>query len=656
MYDILMKQKTSLPNGFLPISQTDMQSLRIDALDFVYVIGDAYVDHPSFAPAIISRVLEQAGYSVGILAQPDWHSCEEFRRLGKPRLGFLVCGGNIDPMVNHYTAAKKKRNTDLYSPGGEIGHRPDRATIVYCNRIREAYGRSVPIIIGGIEASLRRFAHYDYWSDRVRRSILIDSGADLLCFGMGERQMIQVADLLSSGISVKDIKQVPGTMYLESEAEQLPKDCVIVPDFETVSKDKPAYAKATILQYQEQDALRGKAVAQLDRDFYTVQNPPAKPLSTRELDAVYELPYTRTYHPCYEAQGGIPAIAEIQFSLASCRGCFGACSFCALTFHQGRCVTSRSHESLLKEAELLTKQKGFSGYIHDVGGPTANFRAPSCKGQLTHGVCKNKQCLFPSPCKNLEVSHKDYLSLLQKLRKVKGVKRVFIRSGIRYDYLLYDKDDSFFTELCKHHISGQLKVAPEHISDHVLKYMGKPGMSVYTKFANKYADINRKLNKKQYLVPYLMSSHPGSRLSDAIQLAEFLRDQKLNPEQVQDFYPTPGSLSTCMYYTGLDPRDMKPVYVPKTYEEKQMQRALLQYKRPENYRLVYRALKEAGRLDLVGNSPKCLIPNPKGANRNGKTVERKGSFRTNQRRNETGDRKTDRSRHTTRSGGGHRGR
>ena len=651
-----MKTKTTLPNGFLPVSKKDMNNLGIETLDFVYVIGDAYVDHPSFGPAIISRVLERAGFSVGIIAQPDWHSCEDFRRLGKPRLGFLVSGGNMDSMVNHYTASKKRRNTDLYSPGGEIGHRPDRAVIVYCNRIREAYGKNVPIIIGGIEASLRRFAHYDYWSDRVRRSILIDSGANLLTFGMGERQTEEIADLLNSGVSIRDIKHVPGTMYLESDKESLPFSCVIVPDYDAVSTDKKAYAKATILQYKEQDAISGKPVAQLDRDFYLVQNPPAKPLSTEELDAVYALPFMRTYHPMYESQGGIPAIKEVQFSLTSCRGCFGACNFCALSFHQGRTVTSRSHESLLDEAELLTKQKGFAGYIHDVGGPTANFRNASCKGQLLHGVCKERQCLFPTPCKNLEVDHQDYLDLLRKLRKVKGVKRVFVRSGIRYDYLLYDKDDTFFTELCKHHISGQLKVAPEHISDHVLHLMGKPSKKVYQKFSEKYYTINEKLNKKQFLVPYLMSSHPGSRLEDAIALAEFLRDNHLNPEQVQDFYPTPGSLSTCMYYTGLDPRTMEPVYVPKTYQEKQMQRALLQYKRPENYHLVYQALKSAGRLDLVGNSAKCLISYPKGEKHNGKTVERKTGFRKSQRRNETGSRKDDRGGYATRSGGRHRGK
>lgn len=651
-----MKHNTILSNGFLPVTQENMQELGIDVLDFVYVIGDAYVDHPSFGPAIISRVLQHAGYTVGILPQPDWHSCDAFTRLGKPRLGFLVSGGNIDPMVNHFTAAKKRRNTDLYSPGGEIGYRPDRATIVYCNRIREAYGREVPIIIGGIEASLRRFAHYDYWSDKVRRSILIDSGADLLTFGMGERQSVEIADLLQAGVPVKDIKHVAGTMYLESNQDLLPENCVVVPEYNAVSSDKRAYAEATMLQYQEQDAVRGKPVAQLDRDFYTVQNPPAPPLTTEELDAVYALPYMRTYHPMYEKQGGIPAIQEVRFSLTSCRGCYGACNFCALTFHQGRTVTSRSHESLIQEAELLTHEKGFAGYIHDVGGPTANFRAPSCKGQLLRGVCKKKQCLFPAPCKNLEVSHTDYLELLRKLRAIKGVKRVFVRSGIRYDYLIYDKDDSFFTELCKHHISGQLKVAPEHISDHVLKYMGKPSKEVYQHFSDKYYAINKRLGKNQYLVPYLMSSHPGSRLKDAIALAEFLRDNHLNPEQVQDFYPTPGSLSTCMYYTGLDPRDMTPVYVPKSYEEKQMQRALLQYKRPENYHLVYQALKKAGRLDLVGNSPKCLIPYKKGANSNGKNSERKAGFRKSQRRTETGSGKIDRRGNTTRSGSRHRGR
>lgn len=644
-------------NKFLPISKKDMKARGIDQLDFVYVIGDAYVDHPSFGPAIISRVLEDKGYTVGIITQPDWHSCEEFKKLGCPRLGFLVSAGNIDSMVNHYTASKKKRNEDFYSPGGKAGHRPDRATIVYCNRIREAFGKKIPIIIGGIEASLRRFAHYDYWSDKVRRSILIDSSADLLIFGMGERQIVEIADLLNYGVNVNEITSVSGTVYLESDKDKLPKDVIIVPSFEQVSTNKKMYAKATIEQYNEQDAVRGKPLAQLDRDYYIVQNPPAKPLSTRELDEVYNLPYTRTYHPSYEVYGGIPAISEVKFSLTSCRGCYGACNFCALTFHQGRTVTSRSHNSLIKEAEILTRQKDFKGYIHDVGGPTANFRKPSCENQLKYGVCKNKQCLFPKPCKNLEVTHSDYLSLLQKLRKIKGVKKVFVRSGIRYDYLTYDKDESFFTELCKHHISGQLKVAPEHISDHVLKYMGKPESSVYEKFSQKYKAINEKLGKKQFQVPYLMSSHPGSRLKDAIMLAEYLRDNHINPEQVQDFYPTPGSLSTCMYYTGIDPRTMESVYVPKTYEEKQMQRALLQYKRPENYNLVHKALTLAGRTDLIGNNEKCLISyNKKGDIKNGKDFKRKAGISKSKGRIENRSGKTDKGRNKTRSGSSNRGR
>ncbi len=642
--------------GFLPISTEDMKSKGIDHLDFVYVIGDAYVDHPSFGHAIISRVLEHNGYTVGIISQPNWHNCEDFKKLGKPRLGFLVSAGNIDSMVNHYTVAKKRRNTDLYSPGGKSDCRPDRATIVYCNRIREAFGKSVPIIIGGIEASLRRFAHYDYWSDKVRRSILIDSCADILIFGMGETQITEIANLLNSGVLAKDIKHISGTMYLEKDSNLLPDDCVIVPDYALISTDKKAYAKATIMQYAQQDAYRGKPIAQLDRDFYVVQNPPAKPLTTKELDDVYSLPYMRTYHPVYEKDGGIPAIKEVEFSLTSCRGCFGACNFCALTFHQGRTVTSRSHQSLIEEATALTKNKNFKGYIHDVGGPTANFRAPSCKAQLTRGVCKNKQCLFPNPCKNLEVDHSDYLTLLRKLRKIKGVKRVFIRSGIRYDYLVYDKNDEFFTELCKHHISGQLKVAPEHISDNVLKYMGKPNKNVYQRFSEKYYSINDKIGKKQFLVPYLMSSHPGSRITDAIALAEFLRDNHINPEQVQDFYPTPGSLSTCMYYTGIDPRTMENVYVPKTYEEKQMQRALLQYKRPENYKLVYDALVRAKRFDLIGSDKKCLIPDKKGEYKNGKDFKRKDSFRKSKGRNKTGSKRTYSSRNTTGSGSSNRGR
>lgn len=642
-------------SDFLPITPEEMHSRGIETPDFVYVIGDAYVDHPSFGAAIVSRVLESAGYRVCIIAQPDWHSCEDFKRFGRPRLGFLVTSGNIDSMVNHYTAAKKRRNTDFYSPGGKAGCRPDRAVIVYCNRIREAYGRDVPVIIGGIEASLRRFAHYDYWSDRVRRSILIDSGADLLIFGMGEHQIVEIADMLNAGVPVGDLKFTDGTVYLESDKNALPENTVIVNSYDEVSSDKTAYAEAFLKQSAEQDAVRGKPVAQLDRDFYVVQNPPSMPLTTQELDDVYMLPYARDYHPIYKSQGGVPAISEVKFSLTSCRGCFGGCSFCALTFHQGRTITSRSHESLLAEAEILTKLPGFKGNIHDVGGPTANFRAPSCKRQLTHGVCKNRQCLFPTPCKNLEVSHSDYLSLLRKLRKVNGVKRVFVRSGIRYDYLLYDNDESFFTELCKYHISGQLKVAPEHISDHVLKYMGKPGQSVYEKFSDKFYEINERLGKKQFLVPYLMSSHPGSRIKDAVYLAEFLRDNHMNPEQVQDFYPTPGSLSTCMYYTGIDPRTMTEVYVPKSYEEKQMQRALLQYKRPENHNLVRKALIIAERTDLIGSGPKCLIsdkPHKKGEYKNGKAIERKSGFRKGKGRIEKRSGGSDRRGHKTRSGGG----
>lgn len=632
-----------------------MHSRGIETPDFVYVIGDAYVDHPSFGAAIVSRVLESAGYSVCIIAQPDWHSCEDFKRFGRPRLGFLVTSGNIDSMVNHYTAAKKRRNTDFYSPGGKAGCRPDRAVIVYCNRIREAYGRDVPVIIGGIEASLRRFAHYDYWSDRVRRSILIDSGADLLIFGMGEHQIVEIADMLNAGVPVGDLKFTDGTVYLESDKNTLPENTVIVNSYDEVSSDKTAYAETFLKQSAEQDAVRGKPVAQLDRDFYVVQNPPSMPLTTQELDDVYMLPYARDYHPIYKSHGGVPAISEVKFSLTSCRGCFGGCSFCALTFHQGRTITSRSHESLLAEAEMLTKLPGFKGNIHDVGGPTANFRAPSCKRQLTHGVCKNRQCLFPTPCKNLEVSHSDYLSLLRKLRKINGVKKVFVRSGIRYDYLLYDNDESFFTELCKYHISGQLKVAPEHISDHVLKYMGKPGQSVYEKFSDKFYEINERLGKKQFLVPYLMSSHPGSRIKDAVYLAEFLRDNHMNPEQVQDFYPTPGSLSTCMYYTGIDPRTMTEVYVPKSYEEKQMQRALLQYKRPENHNLVRKALIIAERTDLIGSGPKCLISDKshkKGEYKNGKAIERKSGFRKGKGRIEKRSGGSDRRGHKTRSGGG----
>lgn len=610
-------------NNFLPISKEDLNKRGIEQLDFVYVIGDAYVDHPSFGHAIISRVLEHAGYTIGIISQPDWKTCEEFKRLGRPRLGFFVMSGNIDPMVNRYTAAKRVRNTDLYSPGGKAGMRPDRATIVYCNKIREAYG-NIPIVIGGIEASLRRFPHYDYWSDKVRRSILIDSGADLLIFGMGERQVVEVADLLSAGVPVREIKGIMGTMYIESAEEQLPYDGIRLPSYDELCTDKRKYAEATRTLYEEQDYVRGKPLVQLDRDKYIVQNPPAKPLTTEELDDVYRLPYMRTYHPVYKKQGGVPAIQEVEFSITSCRGCFGGCNFCALTLHQGRTVTSRSHESIIEEAKLLTELKNFKGYIHDVGGPTANFRFASCKEQERRGVCKTRQCLFPKPCRNLIVDHKDYTELLRELRKLPRVKKVFVRSGIRFDYLMADKDDTFLYELVKYHVSGQLKVAPEHIADNALRHMGKPKHEVFERFCKKYERVNKELGKDQYLVPYLMSSHPGCTLKDAVRLAEYLRDTGHNPDQVQDFYPTPGSISTCMYYTGINPLTMEPVYVPKTYEEKQMQRALLQYRSPKNYDLVHKALVKAGREDLIGYGEKCLIrpKHKKNINKN-KIKERK---------------------------------
>lgn len=610
---------------FLPVCKEDMEKRGIDRLDFVYIIGDAYVDHSAFGPAIISRVLESHGYSVGIISQPDWRTTEDFLALGTPRLGFLVCAGNIDSMVNHYTVSKKRRSRDFYSPGGVMGKRPDRATIVYCNRIREAFGNKIPIIIGGIEASLRRFAHYDYWSDKVRRSILIDSGADLLIYGMGEHQIAEIADLLNCGAKASDIKHVAGTVYAESP-DALPEGCVVIDSFTEVSTDKVKYARAAAKMQREQDFIRGRAIAQKDGKKFVVQNPPSPPLLAEELDDVYELPYENDYHPMYKKLGGVPAIDEVRFSLTSCRGCFGSCNFCALNFHQGRTVTARSHESLVREAEKMTRRPDFKGYIHDVGGPTANFRHPSCHKQLKSGTCPDKQCLFPTPCKNLDASHEDYLELLRKLRKIPKVKKVFIRSGLRYDYLLADKNDDFLYELCKHHISGQLRVAPEHICDNVLKYMGKPQRQVYDRFIEKFDRINRELSLEQYAVPYLMSSHPGSTLSDAIALAEFLRDKNMQPEQVQDFYPTPGSISTCMYYTGIDPLTMEKVYVPKTYEEKQMQRALLQYRNPANYNLVKKALVKAGRTDLIGYGEKCLIK-PKGESKNDKNSERKGNLR-----------------------------
>ena len=596
-------------DGFLPISKEDMQKKKIEQLDFIFVSGDAYVDHPSFGSAVIARLLESRGYKVGIIPQPDWRSTDAFKALGKPKLAFLVSSGNMDSMVNHYTAGKKPRREDLYSPGGVRGKRPDRAVTVYCNRIREAF-KDVPVIIGGIEASLRRFAHYDFWDDQVRRSILFDSRADLLIYGMGEKPVIQVAEALESGMEIKYITYINGTAYIASELENLP-DATVIPSFDEVRDSKRKYARAFMLQYREQDYHTGSILIQPHGERFLVQNPPAAPLTETELDDVYSLPFTRQYHPVYKNQGGIPALKEVKFSLTSQRGCFGGCSFCALNFHQGRVVQSRSHESIIEEAELLLKDPEFKGYIHDVGGPTANFRHAACDKQLNAGVCKNRQCLYPTPCKNLKVDHKDYVALLKKLRSLPGVKKVFVRSGLRYDYIIADKKDEFLRELCENHISGQLKVAPEHVSDKVLRYMGKPSKEVYDRFVKKYFDMNKRLKKEQYLVPYLMSGHPGSDLSAAVELAEYVRDMGYNPEQIQEFYPTPGTLSTCMYYTGLDPRTMKPVYVPRDPEEKAMQRALIQYRNPANYGLVYKALKSAGREDLIGFGDKCLIKPPR---------------------------------------------
>lgn len=593
-------------NDFLPISKEDMRCRGIEQLDFVYVCGDAYVDHPSFGHAIITRLLESYGYTVGIIAQPDWKQNDSIAILGEPRLGFLVSAGNMDSMVNHYSVSKKRRKTDAFSPGGVMGKRPDYAAVVYCNLIRHTY-KKTPIIVGGIEGSLRRLAHYDYWSNKVKRSILLDSGADLISYGMGERSIIEIAEALAAGIDVKDITYIRGTVFRTQDPYFI-EDAIVLPSYDEISTNKEAYARSFYIQYQNTDPFQAKKMAEAyPHGIYVVQNPPQKPLSMQEMDDVYALPYTRTYHPIYEKDGGIPAISEVKFSLISNRGCFGGCNFCALTFHQGRIIQTRSHASILAEAKQMIQNKDFKGYIHDVGGPTANFRHPSCKKQLEKGVCTNRQCLFPTPCKNLTVDHKDYLSLLRKLRQLPGVKKVFIRSGIRFDYLLEDKDDRFFRELCQYHVSGQLKVAPEHISDNVLRYMGKPPVEVYDRFKEKYRKINEQIGKKQYLVPYLMSSHPGSTLKDAIALAEYLRDLGYMPEQVQDFYPTPSTISTCMYYTGLDPATMQPVYVSHNPHEKAMQRALIQYRNPSNYDLVYEALKKEHREDLIGFDQHCLI-------------------------------------------------
>ncbi len=593
-------------SGFLPVCRREMEERGWESVDFVYVSGDAYVDHPSFGHAIITRVLEAHGYRVGIIPQPDWKNPSSITEFGEPRLGFLVSAGNMDSMVNHYSVSKKRRKTDAFSPGGVTGRRPDYAVVVYGNLIRQVY-KKTPVILGGIEASLRRLAHYDYWSDSLKRSVLLDSSADIISYGMGERSIVEIAEALESGIAVNDITFVPGTVYKTKNLDSV-YDGIMLPGYDEMKADRLSYARSFYTQYCNTDPFSAKRLIEpYGEHLFVVQNMPSMPLSQEEMDSVYSLPYMRTYHPSYEKDGGVPAIAEVKFSLVSNRGCFGGCNFCALTFHQGRILQARSHESLIEEAETLIKEPDFKGYIHDVGGPTANFRHPSCQKQLSHGVCKDRQCLFPKPCPNLKASHQDYVNLLRKLRNLPGVKKVFIRSGIRFDYVMEDPDDTFFLELCEHHISGQLKVAPEHVSDGVLRKMGKPANRVYQAFGKKYQELNKKLNKKQYLVPYLMSSHPGSTMREAVELAEYIRDLKYMPEQVQDFYPTPSTISTCMYYTGVDPRDMTPVYVPKNPHEKALQRALIQYRDPKNYDLVMEALKLAGRLDLVGYDSRCLI-------------------------------------------------
>lgn len=614
-------------SGFLPTTKKEMKALGIEQLDFVYVTGDAYVDHPSFGTAIISRILQAYGYTVGIISQPDWKDDGSINEFGEPKLAFLVSAGNMDSMVNHYTVSKKRRKNDNYTPGGVMGKRPDYATIVYSNLIRHTY-KKTPILIGGIEASLRRLAHYDYWSNKIKRSILMDSGADILMYGMGEHSIIELADALAAGIPVSEITYVDGTVYRTNDLSSV-VDYIELPGFDSLKQDKLKYAESFYIQYCNTDAYSGKRLVEpYPGKQYVVQNPPSKPLTTQEMDDVYALPYMRTYHPSYEKAGGVPAISEVKFSLISTRGCFGGCNFCALTFHQGRIIQARSHESLVEEAKLITAQDDFKGYIHDVGGPTANFYHKACKKQEKYGACKNKQCLFPKPCDNLVINHQSYLELLRKLRKLPGVKKVFVRSGIRFDYMLYDKDDTFFRELCEHHVSGQLKVAPEHVSDKVLDKMGKPENSVYKKFSEKYVKLNEKLGKKQYLVPYLMSSHPGSDLEAAIELAEHIRDIGYMPEQVQDFYPTPSTISTVMYYTGVDPRNMEPVYVTVNPHEKAMQRALIQYRNPDNYDLVKEALLKAGRADLIGFDKKCLI---KPRNMNKSNVDRLNVDRSNKK-------------------------
>lgn len=609
-----------IAKNFLPVTPEEVHALGRDVPDFVYVSGDAYVDHPSFGAALICRVLEAAGYVVAMLPQPDYKSCDDMKKFGRPRLGFLVSSGNIDSMVCHYTAAKKKRTNDYYSPGGVAGKRPDRAVIVYCNRIREAYG-DVPIIIGGIEASLRRCAHYDYWTDKVRRSILVDSRADILSYGMGERSLVRIAELLDKGVPVKKIRDVRGTSYLCKKGEKINYECAqglfengepFGYDYDELKEDKKKYAASFAFQYKNNDAVNGKAIVEYYGDRMLVQNPPQPPLEREELDKVYSIPFKRDWHPMYEKDGGVPAIAEVKFSITHNRGCFGGCNFCALAFHQGRSVRSRSIENVVEEARLIASMPGFKGYIHDIGGPTANFRSPACEKQLKSGVCQNKRCLVPTPCKNLNADHSEYIQLLSEVEKIPNIKKVFIRSGIRFDYMLADPDDSFFRKLVRDHVSGQLKVAPEHCSPHVLSCMGKPDIKVYDRFREKFFKLSEQEGLKQYLVPYLMSSHPGSRLSDAVELALYTKKIGLNPEQVQDYYPTPGTASTVMFYTGIDPLTGKEIYCPTDYREKQLQRALLQYRRPENRNMVREALRKCGREDLIGHGGDCLVTPERG--------------------------------------------
>ena len=630
-----------MSNGFLPICKKDMTDAGIEQLDFVYVCGDAYVDHPSFGHAVIARVLESFGYTVGFICQPDWNDDKSIDEYGEPRLGFLVSSGNMDSMVNHYTVSKKRRHQDAYSPGGVMGKRPDYAVIVYCNLIRKTY-KKTPIIIGGLEASLRRLAHYDYWSNKVRRSILLDSGADIISYGMGEKSIVEIADGLAAGIDVKDLTYIDGTVY-KTRNKELIEDAIKLPDFEEIKSDKRKYAESFALQYNNTDPFSGKKMYETyDGALYVVVNTASKPLTTMEMDDVYSLPYMRNYHPSYEKDGGISAISEIKFSLTSNRGCYGECNFCALTFHQGRIVQVRSHKNIIEEAEKCIEDPDFKGYIHDVGGPTAEFRRPACDKQLKYGACTNKKCLYPKPCKNLVVDHKDYIDLLRKLRKMPKVKKVFVRSGFRFDYVVADKDKSFLKEICKYHVSGQLRVAPEHISDNVLSKMGKPGVDVYNKFCSEFEKVNKELDMNQFIVPYLMSSHPGSTIKDAIALAEYLRSLKYMPEQVQDFYPTPGTVSTCMFYTGIDPLTMNEVYVERDPHKKALQRALIQYRDPKNYDLVKEALLMEGRDDLIGFDKQCLIPPRKMADRNKKNFtdkNNKGNTKNNKGRNNKNEKK-----------------